>query len=284
TTSGLVRFTTSTMPSPSSAVPTTSIPCCAYSRAAKPARIIAWSSTMSTRTSDPGSDEEGWATGEDRDSDTVYTYRTTTCFICDVHSAVRCAQPSIGPRVTSINRTARQTQGRTSQSSAVRRFGKNVWYLLAGFAITLISFPVLVIMTTVSVATLVVWLGALLLPLTLLFASSLAALSKRRLEALEVSVEPVAYRRYASGVFGKLRIISDRRRWLDLAFEGLLAFPLRLVTFALTLSWALIGLGGVTYFFWSIYLPGDRTVIQLLQLAEPALIPDGGVLQYLLDV
>src|SRR5699024_2978754 len=65
TTSGLVRFTTSTMPSPSSAVPTTSIPCCAFSRAAKPARIIAWSSTMSTRTSDPGSDEEGWATGED---------------------------------------------------------------------------------------------------------------------------------------------------------------------------------------------------------------------------
>ncbi|MDN5704613.1 MAG: sensor domain-containing protein [Yaniella sp.] len=183
-----------------------------------------------------------------------------------------------------MNRTARQTQDRTSQSSAVRRFGKHVWYLLAGFPITLISFPVLVIMTTVSVATLVVWLGALLLPLTLLFASSLAALSKRRLEALGASVEPVTYRRYASGVFGKLRIISDPRRWLDLAFEGLLAFPLRLVTFALTLSWTLIGIGGVTYFFWSIYLPGDRTVMQLLQLAEPALIPDGAVLQYLLDV
>src|SRR5699024_10558171 len=40
----------SVMPAPSSAVPTTSISSCASSRAAKPARIMDWSLTMSTRT------------------------------------------------------------------------------------------------------------------------------------------------------------------------------------------------------------------------------------------
>lgn len=182
-----------------------------------------------------------------------------------------------------MNRTATKALRRTSQDSAPRRFGKNLVYVLAGFPIGLISFPILVTMTTVSVATLVVWLGALLLPLTLLFASSFAALSKKRLVALNGSVEPVSYRRYAPGVFGKLRIISDPRRWLDLGFEVLIAFPLRLMTFVLTITWSLIGLGGVTYFFWSFYLPGERIVIQLLQITEPALIPDSTVVQYLLD-
>lgn len=182
-----------------------------------------------------------------------------------------------------MNRTARKALDRTRQPSALRRFGKNYAYVLAGFPIALVSFPILVTMTTVSVATLVVWLGALLLPPTLLFASSFAALSKRRLQALGISVEPVAYRRYAPGIFGKLRIISDPRRWLDLAFEGLLAFPLRLTTFVLTTAWTLIGLGGVTYFFWSIYLPGERIVMQVLQVTEPTLIPDSTVVQYLLD-
>src|SRR5699024_3051225 len=50
TTSGWVRRTISVMPSPSSAVPTTVIPGWASNRASNPARIMDWSSTISTRT------------------------------------------------------------------------------------------------------------------------------------------------------------------------------------------------------------------------------------------
>lgn len=180
-----------------------------------------------------------------------------------------------------MNTAAKQSD--SDQSTASYRFGKNVAYVLAGFPIAIMSFPVLVIMTTVSLATLVVWLGALLLPLTLLFGSYLAALSKHRLGLLGVSVEPVTYRGYASGVFGKLRTISDPRRWLDLAFEGILAFPLRLTTFVVMFNWAVIGLGGVTYFFWSIYVPGERWVILLLHNLQPTLLPDSSWARYLFD-
>ena len=54
TTSGRVRATTSTIPAPSAAVPTTSIPSCAPSSASNPPRIIDWSSTISTRTAAGG--------------------------------------------------------------------------------------------------------------------------------------------------------------------------------------------------------------------------------------
>lgn len=171
----------------------------------------------------------------------------------------------------------------SSQRSALRRFGRQLAYVLAGFPIAFVSFPILVTMTTVSVATLVVWLGVLLLPPTLLLASRFAALSKRRVMSLGGSVEPVTYRSFAPGIFGALRIIADPRRWLDLAFEVLIAFPLRLITFVLTITWSLVGLGGVTYFFWSLFLPGQRNLIRLLGITEPELIPQSPVTQYLLD-
>lgn len=170
-----------------------------------------------------------------------------------------------------------------SFGAVFRRLGHNYSYVLAGLPIAIFSFSLLLSLTVVSVATLVIGLGLVLLPLTLLMASAFASLSRKRLRAWGVTSAPVSYRPFDPGVAGRLKILSDPRRWLDLVFEVLIAFPLRLVTFVLAVIWTVVGLGGLTYFFWSVFLPGERTVIQLLDVTNPALVPQSETGQYLLD-
>ena len=164
-----------------------------------------------------------------------------------------------------------------------KQLGKNYVYVLAGLPIAIFSFSLLLSLTVVSVATIVVWLGMLLLPLTLLIASAFASLSRSRLSKWSATHEPVRYRPYGAGFVGKLQILADPRRWLDLVFEMLIAFPLRLSTFVLSVTWTVVGLGGVTYFFWSVFIPGQRSLIVLLQNLYPAFTPEGTTGQYLLD-
>lgn len=135
------------------------------------------------------------------------------------------------------------------------RFWADLRYVLSGFPMAIVSFPVLVIMTTMSVATLAVWLGVLLMPPTLMLASTFARLSKQRYLVHGGTLEPVQYREFAPGVFGRIRIISDPRRWLDLAFEALIAVPVRVTTSAVTVGWIFMGLGGLSYGWWSSALP-----------------------------
>ena len=164
-----------------------------------------------------------------------------------------------------------------------KQLGQNYVYVLAGLPIAIFSFSLLLSLTVVSVATIVVWFGLLLLPFTLLIASAFASLSRSRLSDWSATHEPVQYRPYRAGFVGRLQILADPRRWLDLVFEMLIAFPLRLGTFVLSVTWTVVGLGGVTYFFWSVFIPGQRSLIVLLQNLYPSVTPEGTTGQYLLD-
>ena len=170
-----------------------------------------------------------------------------------------------------------------ASGATFKQLGQNYVYVLTGFPIAIFSFSLLLSLTVISVATIVVWFGMLLLPLTLLIASAFASLSRSRLSNWSQTHEPVRYRPYGAGVVGKLQILSDPRRWLDLVFEMLISFPLRLGTFVLSVTWTVVGLGGVTYFFWSVFIPGQRSLIVLLQNLYPSLTPAGTTGQYLLD-
>ncbi|WP_120004173.1 sensor histidine kinase [Nesterenkonia muleiensis] len=165
----------------------------------------------------------------------------------------------------------------------LRRLARDYGYVLPGFPIAVFSFSLLLALTVASAATAVLWVGALLMPLTLVVASGFAELSRTRLRIWGAPVPAAAYRLAAPGLTGKLRILADPRRWLDLVFEMLITFPLRLGTVMVAVVWTVIGPAGLTYFFWSLFLPGERSLIQLLDLIDPGLVPAASSTQYLLD-
>lgn len=167
--------------------------------------------------------------------------------------------------------------------SLIRRLLRDSAYVLPGLPIALFGTSLLLTLLVVSIATAPLWVGALVLPLTLVTASEFAELSRRRLRIWGAVLDPVSYLPRDRGISGRLRPVGDPRRWLDLIFEMVLALPVRLVTFVVALLWILMGPVGITYFFWSRFIPGERGLIRLLELVGPALVPDSEFWQYLLD-
>lgn len=159
----------------------------------------------------------------------------------------------------------------------LRRLGRDYAYVLPGFPLAVLSFCVLVTLTAASVGTFVVWVGALLLPLTLVVASGFAGLSRRRLRAWGLTPAPVRYTPAGRGLTGVFRLMTDPRRWLDLAFESLVAFPLRIATFVVTAAWTGVAVGGLTSWAWRLWLPddGESGWPYLLGLAFPGVPQDG---------
>lgn len=151
----------------------------------------------------------------------------------------------------------------TTAASAPRRLYRpanilrDYAYVLPGFALSLVAFALLVPLTVLSVGTLIIWIGAILLPMTLLVASGFAALSRARLRHWGVDLPPVRYAGIRPGFSGYLRRMADSRRWLDLAFETIVAFPLRIVTFVLAVTWSVGALAGVSYPAWGYLVPRD---------------------------
>jgi signal transduction histidine kinase len=172
---------------------------------------------------------------------------------------------------------------RVRPDSLIRRLLRDSAYVLPGLPIALFSASLLLSLLAVSIVTAPIWVGALVLPLTLVTASEFAELSRRRLQRWGAILAPVSYRPRRAGLGGRLAPVADARRWLDLVFETVLALPVRLVTFTVALIWIVMGPVGITYFFWSSFVPGERGLILLLELIVPGLVPTQEIWQYVLD-
>lgn len=155
-------------------------------------------------------------------------------------------------------RTASAAPGRASRLTVrLRRLGRDYRYLLPGLPLGALSFAVLLVLTVVSLSTLIIWVGALLMPVTLLLGSAFARLSRWRLRTWGVVPAPVEYLPRGRGPIGVVRLMADPRRWLDYVFETVLAFPLRLVTFVFAVTWPVLALGLLTQWFWLRFLPDE---------------------------
>ena len=174
-----------------------------------------------------------------------------------------------------------------ARDSRARGLASRLWhdlaYVLPGLPLAVVSFAVLLTLTTVSVATVVVWVGAVLMPLALAVASRFAGLSRRRLRAWGVSVPPPRYRPVGSGPLGTLRLLTDSRRWLDLVFESVVALPLRLLTFVVAVAWTGVALGGLTSWIWALVLPQEASGWPHLLGSVLLGVPQSGWGAYLLD-
>ncbi|MGO2586059.1 MAG: histidine kinase [Brachybacterium tyrofermentans] len=144
---------------------------------------------------------------------------------------------------------------------SLRRLGHDLALILPGLALTLLAIVVLLPLAAVSAALAVVWIGVLLFPLTLALASVYAQLDRARLRRWGVEVNPPSYRPRGRGPRGLLRLVTDPRRWLDLAFEALIALPVRALTVGVTLAWAVLALAGLSYWLWGRTLPPGGTPV-----------------------
>ncbi|WP_344332430.1 sensor domain-containing protein, partial [Brevibacterium marinum] len=146
--------------------------------------------------------------------------------------------------------------------------GRDSILVLPGFFISLIGFSVLIALFSISIATFVIWLGALLLPLTLFVATGFANLSRARARQWGAPIAEVAHRSRDRGLRGWIGAMADGRRWLDLLFEAVFALPIRILTFSVTVTWFFGALGGLTYFFWGRFLPeGNTELIEFIVAA-----------------
>ncbi|MGC5616720.1 sensor domain-containing protein [Georgenia sp. Z1491] len=174
--------------------------------------------------------------------------------------------------------TASAAGPRTSRAGrAVRTLGRDLGYLVPGTVLAIVAFAVLLALFVTGVATFVVWIGAVILPLCLVVATGFAQISRARLRVWGADVTTPRYREHRGGLGGWFRLLADPRRWLDLLYEGLLAFPLRLFTGLVAIIWPVTALGGLTYWFWGLFLPEDdaMTGVEWLLLQ----LPDGWVSQ-----
>jgi signal transduction histidine kinase len=158
-------------------------------------------------------------------------------------------------------------------------------YVMPGFFISLFAFVVLVPLTALAISTLIIWVGVVLLPLTLVIASGFAELSRARLRHWGVSLPPARYAPVTRGLTGFIKRIAEPRRWLDLAFETVVALPLRTFTFVVATTWTAGALGGITHVFWGVFLPQDDLPLpgMILEAITDGAAPDAVSRSYLLD-
>lgn len=131
--------------------------------------------------------------------------------------------------------------------SPLRHLRRDSALLLSGFPLALLAVLVLLPLLAVAAALAAIWAGVLLLPVVLMLAASFAQRDRRRLRRWGLALADPEYRSRSQGL---LRLLGDGRRWLDLAFEAVLALPLRAVTTVTALAWLLCALGALTYWAW----------------------------------
>ena len=136
-------------------------------------------------------------------------------------------------------------------------------YLLAVFVLAMVSLAVLATLFWTSVGLLVLVIGLPLAVLALLDARGFGVADRflLRLTGLPPIAEPEwnRDRADATGFWMTLtRPIRNAHYWVYLV-HGMLVSPiLSIVSFAVTTVWLSVGLGGLTYWFWGLFLPrGD---------------------------
>ena len=138
-----------------------------------------------------------------------------------------------------------------------QRLGRDNLYLLLGFPLALTAFVVMVTLLSLSAGLLVTVVGIFVAVATLYVGKGFAALERVRIDALGGA--PVLRPRYRHG--RALTVLRDGQAWRD-ALHALVAFPVAVVTWSLTITWWAAALGGLTYPIWYRWLPRDNPPVE----------------------
>lgn len=145
--------------------------------------------------------------------------------------------------------------------TALSRLARDTAYTLSAFVLGIVGFVLAVTGTALGVSLLFTVVGIFVLAATVYAARGLAQLERVRMaRMLDADVPPASYLRSRDGD-GWLRRtatpLRDAQSWLDLLWAAL-SLVTGTAVFTLTVVWWAVAAGGVTYWFWQLWLPDDE--------------------------
>jgi signal transduction histidine kinase len=168
-----------------------------------------------------------------------------------------------------------ETTRKVKDMGMIRHFWSRTGFLFGGFFPALAVFIVTVTLFCLSVGTAVIYIGVPLGALTLLIAKWYGVFFRGWLRksgfgnsaenADEAAAVAAVQERKPFGLRKVLGIYAQPARWRELLFT-VVDFPVFTATWAIILSWWAIALGGLTYWFWSGYVPNQQGLSEVLRL------------------
>ena len=139
-------------------------------------------------------------------------------------------------------------------TSMIKGTGRNLAVIIGLFALSLAAFVVCTTLFSLGVGLLVLVVGLFILVACLIVAGWSSRMTIALLGYAGITLPATRYPAAGPGFGGKLRRLTYPQSWRDL-LHVLVNFILSTITFSLALTWVFGGLGGVTYWFWSRWLP-----------------------------
>jgi signal transduction histidine kinase len=149
-------------------------------------------------------------------------------------------------------------------TSMIKNTGRNFAAIMGMFAVSLAAFIACTALFSLGFGLLVLVVGLFILVGCLIVAGWSSRMNMALLSYVGITLRPTRYPVAGPGFRGKLQRLAYPQSWRDL-LHVLINFILSVITFSLAMTWVFGGLGGVTYWFWSRWLPeNDRGLPDLL--------------------
>lgn len=139
----------------------------------------------------------------------------------------------------------------------LRDVGRDFAVLVGLFAVHLAAFVACVVLVSLGTGLAVLAIGLVILVAGLATAGWASRMDRQLLASRDVVLPATRYPESTPGLRGRSRRLAHTQSWRDL-LHVLVAFPLATASFSVAVSWVAGGLGGITYWFWSRYLPADN--------------------------
>ena len=156
-------------------------------------------------------------------------------------------------RVDAPHDTAHPTED-DPVTSMIKGTGRNFAAIMGMFALSLAAFVACTALFSLGLGLLVLVVGLFILVGCLIVAGWSSRMTMALLAYAGIALPRTRYPAAGPGFGGKLRRLTYAQSWRDL-LHVLVNFILSTITFSLALTWVFGGLGGVTYWFWSRWLP-----------------------------
>ena len=142
-------------------------------------------------------------------------------------------------------------------TSMIKGVGRNFAAIMGMFALSLTAFVACTTLFSLGVGLLVIVVGLFILVACLVVAGWSSRMTMALLSYVGISLPRTRYPAVGPGFRGKLRRLAYPQSWRDL-LHVLINFVLSVISFSFALTWVVGGLGGVTYWFWSRWLPQSQ--------------------------
>jgi signal transduction histidine kinase len=139
----------------------------------------------------------------------------------------------------------------------IKGTGRSFAAIMGMFALSLTAFVACAVLFSLGLGLLVLFVGLFILAACLIVAGWSSRMSMALLGYAGITLPRTHYPAAGPGLRGKLRRLAYPQSWRDL-LHVLINFILSTITFSVALTWVVGGLGSVTYWFWSRWLPEPR--------------------------